>query len=229
MQGLENFGAVFNTADGVYIVNPELRIVYWNKGAERILGFSEKEALNRECFRVIAGRYPIDKLYCHSNCKVRFCFSKRTPVENIELNTHDKNGKEKWLNVSTLFSQKNDNGFIVHIIRDITQEKRVRKAANRFLAELGVDDEGRSGLRSEGAPLTLPEKKGGIVEEPPILSKREIEVLTMMAEGLTTKALAQQLNISHFTARNHIQNILEKLDLHSKSQAVSYAFKKGLL
>ena len=38
-----------------------------------------------------------------------------------------------------------------------------------------------------------------------------------------------KLNISQFTARNHIQNILAKLDLHSKTQAVSYAFKKGLL
>lgn len=61
------------------------------------------------------------------------------------------------------------------------------------------------------------------------LSRREIEVLTLLAEGLSTKGLAQKLNISHFTARNHIQNILVKLDLHSKAQAVSYAFKKGIL
>jgi DNA-binding CsgD family transcriptional regulator len=37
------------------------------------------------------------------------------------------------------------------------------------------------------------------------------------------------LQISRYTARNHIQNILAKLELHSKAQAVSYAFKKGLL
>jgi DNA-binding NarL/FixJ family response regulator len=61
------------------------------------------------------------------------------------------------------------------------------------------------------------------------LSGREIEVLTLLAEGLSTKNLAEKLNISHFTARNHIQNILVKLDLHSKAQAVSYAFKKGIL
>ncbi len=61
------------------------------------------------------------------------------------------------------------------------------------------------------------------------LSDREIEVLTLLAEGLSTKSLAQKLSISHFTARNHIQNILVKLDLHSKAQAVSYAFKRGIL
>jgi DNA-binding NarL/FixJ family response regulator len=56
-----------------------------------------------------------------------------------------------------------------------------------------------------------------------------VEVLRLLAEGLSTKPLAQRLNISHFTARNHIQNILVKLDLHSKAQAVSYAFKKGII
>jgi len=70
---------------------------------------------------------------------------------------------------------------------------------------------------------TLPDKA------PAALSARETEILTWLAEGLSTKALAQKLNISPFTARNHIQNILMKLNLHSKAQAVSYAFKKGIL
>jgi PAS domain S-box-containing protein len=229
MQEPENFNALFNTADGVYIVNPELRIVYWNKGAERILGHSEKDVLNHDCFRIISGRENTDKLCCHTNCKVRSYLLKGMPVENFELKTHDKIGEEVWLNVSTLFSQKNGNDLIVHLIRDITQEKRVRKAADHFLAEIGIDDEERSKLKPERLPVAHPDKEEGTSENPLILSKREIEVLTLMAEGLSTKALAQQLNISHFTARNHIQNILEKLNLHSKSQAVAYAFKKGLL
>mgnify|MGYP000869657185 CR=1 FL=1 len=61
------------------------------------------------------------------------------------------------------------------------------------------------------------------------LTAREREVLALMAEGLPTKSLARKLGISQFTARNHIQNILVKLGLHSKAQAVSYAFKKGIL
>jgi PAS domain S-box-containing protein len=229
MQGRENFDALFKTADGVYIVDPELRIVYWNRGAERILGYSEKDVLNRYCFRIIAGRESNDKLYCHTNCKVLSCFSKGTPLENFELKTRDKNGKEIWMNISTLFSQNNGNDLIIHLVRDVTQEKRVRKAADHFLAEIGVDHEERSGLQTEEASIGRSEMKDETGEEPVALSKREIEVLTLMAEGLSTKALAQQLNISHFTARNHIQNILEKLGLHSKSQAVSYAFKKRLL
>ena len=54
-------------------------------------------------------------------------------------------------------------------------------------------------------------------------------MLTLLAEGLPTKALARKLGISPFTARNHIQNILVKLGLHSKAQAVSFAFKQGIL
>jgi len=229
MQGPENLEAIFNTADGVYIVNPELRIVYWNKGAERILGYSEKDVSNHDCFRIIAGRENSDKPCCHSNCKVQSAFRMGTPLENFELATRDKNGAEVWLNVSTIFSQKNGDDLIVHLIRDITQEKNLRNAADQFLAKIGAADKDRFRLKAEGISLSQPSKEEILAEEPVMLSKREVEVLTLLAEGLSTKALAQQLNISHFTARNHIQKILEKLGLHSKSQAVSYAFKKGLL
>jgi PAS domain S-box-containing protein len=229
MQEPESFDTLFNTADGVCIVNSDLHIVHWNKGAERILGHSAKDVINHECFRIIAGRENTDKLCCRTNCKVRSCYVKGMPVGNFELKARDKDGKEVWLSVSTLFSHKNRDALIVHLIKDITQEKRVRKAADRFLAGIGIDEKERSRLRPEKLPLAQQNKEGGTPEKPLLLSKREIEVLILMADGLSTKAIAQQLNISHLTARNHIQNILEKLNLHSKSQAVAYAFKKGLL
>jgi len=227
--GRENLDATFNTADGVYIVNPEQRIVYWNKGAERILGYSEKDVLNHDCFRIIAGREHSDKLCCRKNCKVHSCFGNGTPVENFDLRTRAKNGDERWLNVSAIFSKNNSDAVIVHVIRDVTREKRIGKATDQFLAAIGATDRGGAKLGSATISLNQPAEKHIPIEESPSLSKRETEVLTLMAEGLSTKAIAEQLNISPFTVRNHIQNILEKLDFHSKSQAVSYAFKNGLL
>jgi DNA-binding CsgD family transcriptional regulator len=61
------------------------------------------------------------------------------------------------------------------------------------------------------------------------LTAREVEVLGMLAAGHTTPEIASRLHISAMTARNHIQNILEKLELHSKAEAVAFAFQKRLI
>ncbi len=50
----------------------------------------------------------------------------------------------------------------------------------------------------------------------------------MLAAGRSTPEIAIALHISNLTARNHIQNILYKLEVHSKSEAVAFAFQKRL-
>jgi NarL family two-component system response regulator LiaR len=61
------------------------------------------------------------------------------------------------------------------------------------------------------------------------LTIREVEVLGMLAAGRTTPEIAERLHISLLTARSHIQNILEKLEVHSKAEAVAFAFQKNLI
>ena len=51
----------------------------------------------------------------------------------------------------------------------------------------------------------------------------------MLAAGHATPEIASRLHISTLTARNHIQNVLEKLEVHSKAEAVAFAFQKRLL
>jgi len=61
------------------------------------------------------------------------------------------------------------------------------------------------------------------------LSAREREVLALVARGLTTAAIGQKLVISPETARTHIQNILGKLELHSRLEAATFVIENGLL
>jgi DNA-binding NarL/FixJ family response regulator len=61
------------------------------------------------------------------------------------------------------------------------------------------------------------------------LSDREREVLLLVAEGLTNRAIADRLIISEATARNHVSHILEKLGLSRRSQAAALAARLGLL
>jgi DNA-binding NarL/FixJ family response regulator len=63
----------------------------------------------------------------------------------------------------------------------------------------------------------------------PRLTDREMEVLSLVAEGLNNREIGQRLFISENTVKNHIRNILEKLHLHSRMEAVVYAVREKLL
>jgi DNA-binding NarL/FixJ family response regulator len=61
------------------------------------------------------------------------------------------------------------------------------------------------------------------------LTDRELEVLRFVAKGLNNREIAKHLFISENTVKNHVRNILEKLQLHSRMEAVMYAVKEKLL
>jgi DNA-binding NarL/FixJ family response regulator len=63
----------------------------------------------------------------------------------------------------------------------------------------------------------------------PRLTDRELEVLKLVAQGLSNREIAEQLYISENTVKNHVRNILEKLHLHSRMEAVVYAVREKLL
>jgi DNA-binding NarL/FixJ family response regulator len=63
----------------------------------------------------------------------------------------------------------------------------------------------------------------------PRLTNREMEVLKLVAQGMNNRDIAKELFISENTVKNHIRNILEKLHLHSRMEAVVYAVREKLL
>jgi DNA-binding NarL/FixJ family response regulator len=61
------------------------------------------------------------------------------------------------------------------------------------------------------------------------LTEREIDVLRLVAEGLSNKAVAQALSISENTVKYHMRNILQKLGAQNRTEAVTHAIRTGLL
>jgi DNA-binding NarL/FixJ family response regulator len=61
------------------------------------------------------------------------------------------------------------------------------------------------------------------------LSRREIEILQLLADGVSTANMARRLNLSVNTVRNHVQSILTRLGAHSKLEAVSIAMREGII
>ena len=95
-------------------------------------------------------------------------------------------------------------------------------------------------VRNESEPLYMHvmrnggEIMSGPAAEPPTgrparLTKRQLEVLTMIDDGFSAKAIAERLEIAEATVRNHIRSILLELGCHSQLEALAVARRRGLI
>ena len=131
---------------------------------------------------------------------------------------------EQLLGVAALQSSRSTNSanppLVVHLLRDATMKKQQEQFTHQVL---GAAERLREGGVSPAVRAVPAESHtGGLTE-------RERDVLSRLAQGLSTRAIAQALSISPSTTRNHIQNILHKLHVHSRLEAVTYAFAHGLV
>jgi DNA-binding NarL/FixJ family response regulator len=72
-------------------------------------------------------------------------------------------------------------------------------------------------------------KQTGAVDSYELLTSREREILQLLTEGKTNKAVATVLNISLYTVETHRSHILQKLNLHNSAELVLYAVRKGII
>jgi len=70
-------------------------------------------------------------------------------------------------------------------------------------------------------------RRGSDLTEAVRMTKREREIMNLIAEGLSNKEIAQRLSIATYTVKSHVHNILEKLALHSRLQIAAYTHKSG--
>ena len=85
-------------------------------------------------------------------------------------------------------------------------------------------------LLTEFATLARREETERVQDVPaPRLTDREIQVLTLVARGMNNRDIAKELFISENTVKNHVRNILEKLQIHSRMEAVMIAVREKLI
>ena len=109
-----------------------------------------------------------------------------------------------------------------------------RAAPDELLAAIRVAAAGEVYLYPSLAKLLV---KDYLIQEPqdraqhPLndLTEREEEVLTHLAEGASNTEIADALNISPKTVARHRENIMRKLNLHSRTELVKYAIRKGII
>jgi len=104
--------------------------------------------------------------------------------------------------------------------------------AEDFFAMLDRASRGEPALTANLARKLLQEfaRPAEAPEDADALTDREREVLELMIEGVTSnRKLAKRLNVSENTVKFHVRNILDKLRLHSRAQAVGYALRKKIV
>lgn len=194
------------------------RLVFWNRGAAELLGRTSEDALGRHCWEVIGGRDVFGNRFCYGNCAVAAALRAGESVRGFELSLPAPSARPLLTHVTILRipSVRPDLYTVVHILNPVQESSRLARVLERL---------GATPIDPEAKPAP-----GPAVEEPtspPLLTAREREVLHWVAAGLQNKEIAQTLDLSLATVRNHIHNILEKLGVHSKLEAVSLAFRNG--
>jgi|Deesub1362A_J573_1020465.scaffolds.fasta_scaffold02275_8 two-component system NarL family response regulator len=104
--------------------------------------------------------------------------------------------------------------------------------AEEFLRMLRGLERGEAALTPQTTARLL-KRLGRLESEKPQyegdLSQRELEVLQLVAEGLSNRAIAAQLGLSENTVKYHLKNILQKLHAHNRAEAVARSMQLGLL
>lgn len=120
----------------------------------------------------------------------------------------------------------------------------VKNGASGYLLKDSSIEEVAQGIRvvADGQSLISPSMAAKLIDEFKTMSKpdkvtgaalklteRELDVLRLVAKGLSNRDVAQRLAISENTVKNHVRNMLEKLQLHSRMEAVMYAVREKIV
>jgi PAS domain S-box-containing protein len=200
--------AIARAGDGAFAIGPDGRIVLWNRAAEKMLGYGAREAIGRPCCDLFVGHDDSGNRLCYQGCHVMSLVKMGDPIQSFDMQTRTKAGRPIWVNLSTLTVPAGQPGgpLTVHLFRDVTATKELLGLVRERLTAPAVAEPTRESL-----------------------TRRELEILRMIATGVSTKAAADTLHVSPATVRNHVQNILGKLGAHSRLEAVAMATRQRLL
>ena len=181
-----------SSGGAVFIIDGDLRIIAWNRGAERLLGFQGSDALGQQCYEMLDGRDVRGNAYCSANCPLRSLLNRKESVAPFEIVWRDAAGNDVHTSVTTLAIPIDDDtdAGVVHVLQEPPSGSDLPRCV---AAREGLDR----------------------------LTDREIEVLRYIAEGYRTEEMAQALFIGVATVRHHIQSILCKLGVHSRVEAAA--------
>ncbi len=216
-------------ADAAMVIDECGTIIYWNRAAERLLGFRTGEVIGRPCHEVLCGMTPSGRPLCSPTCAIGAQLARGGAVRHFDMRTRTKTGRSVWINVSSfpVPTRKRSRFLRAHLFRDMTTLAKVHQLVNELHSVVCVPVEQ---VRHEVNPSSASSQANPayICSALP-LSEREKEILRHLAAGRTTRQIAETLCLSTATVRNHIQHILAKLGAHTRLEALAIAYHPGSL
>ena len=209
---------LFRAVDGVFAVDAKQRIIYWDPGCEELFNRPAKKVLGRTCCGVMRGVSPVSgELFCGENCHVAQLANGGLAPKSFSIQTKADNNDEPMtlsVNVVLVPSQCKKRWIVMHLLhrgmsRDVLTAMDCALRAGRPAPATTCNDNDEEFVLS--------------------ITKREQDVLQLLAEGLACPAISKRLDISVTTVRNHIQHIQRKLGVHSQTEAVAYAYRHNLV
>jgi len=194
-------------AEPLFAINERRRIVFWNKAMERLLGYTYDDVVGRSCGEVLAGNDSFGNRYCTDGCPIVSIAQRGDCVHHFNLAAKAKDSRFVPMEISILkFVLPQSRRMILAHIVQVTRESALPVA-----------------------PPAKPAHNHHIDARVRSLTTRENEILGFIAGGHNATVIAQHLGISPLTARNHIQHLFEKLEVHSKAEAAAFAYRMGIV
>lgn len=220
---LEHIALIENSSLTIYDIFQKKYVFVRNRFRE-LIDYDDKIAADEGYSFFFRLMHPDDISFVLDTCIKSIEFMENAPVE-----------QRKDFKTVFEFRLRNKQGKFIRFIQQIVNLELDLKG-NMWLILILMDvnpnqQESKSLLRS-----TVNMKTGQVYqfteeneEKQSRLSKREIEILGLIAEGLASKEIAEQLYISVNTVNNHRQRIIEKMDVNNTSEALTYAMRIGII
>ena len=213
----ELFVLLERTADAAFVLSDIGEIRYWNKAAERLLGYTAEDVRDKSCHEILQGIGPLGTRVCHEGCTLMECAGKHTEIPNFDMSVQARSGQRLWINISTLVfeNSRTSQRLLIHLAHDISDQKKTELLVQKMI-----------GLSQQFVDLTE-----SAVRAIPIspLSEQEVSVLRLFASGKHSVEIAKSLHISQQTLRNHLHHINQKLGTHNRLEAVMNAIHRKLI
>jgi LuxR family maltose regulon positive regulatory protein len=192
--------ANYITGDPAFAVDRQGSIVLWNDAAGEILGVESSMALGQKCWTLLAGKDIYGNRHCCEHCPIREMAFEHEPVRSFHCAFKTNGHGSKSFGIScVVIHDRPDHEILLHICHPDSEKPQV---SSEQLAESG--------------PIET-------------LSKREHEILVMLADKVKTFEIAERLGISVRTVRTHIQHLMYKLHVHKRAEAVKVGKKLELI
>ena len=207
------------SVDGVFAIDGEQRIVFWNNACEQLTGIPAEDALYMHCHDVLKGHDPHGRKLCKSNCPLGKLSKGGPPPSQLPMRITHTDGQNLQLCVSTMLvpSCREDEWNVVHVMRR-GRSIRMDEGYDYMKVPQGMAPQCVAHVDPDASQIGVS-----------LLTTRERQILQLLAHGAAVNAMSDHLHISVATVRNHIQRLMAKLDVHSRVEAVAYAHRCQLI